>query len=167
MTSVPVHCPDCQGVDVVRYGKQRHGPQRYRCNNTDCPRHIFLLEYRNHGRLPAVKQQMVDMALNGSGIRDTARVLRVSPTTVITTLKKKRQAYSTSMKDFFSVLMLSKCRASSTRERPPRWRRCGALWAAKASSGGCGMRLITIRDRSWPLSLGHERITSSWNFKHY
>jgi len=39
---------DCQGVDVVRYGKQRHGPQRYRCNNTDCPRHIFLLEYRNH-----------------------------------------------------------------------------------------------------------------------
>ena len=50
--------------------------QRYRCNNTDCPRHIFLLEYRNHGRLPAVKQQMVDMALNGSGIRDTARVLR-------------------------------------------------------------------------------------------
>ena len=97
MTSVPVHCPDCQGVDVVRYGKQRHGPQRYRCNHTDCPRHIFLLAYRNHGRLPAVKHQMVDMALNGSGIRDTARVLRVSPTTVITTLKKKRQAYSKSI----------------------------------------------------------------------
>ena len=96
MTSVPVHCPDCQGVDVVRYGKQRHGPQRYRCNHTDCPRHIVLLAYRNHGRLPAVKHQMVDMALNGSGIRDTTRVLRVSPTTVITTLKKKRQAYSTS-----------------------------------------------------------------------
>src|SRR5215510_10375004 len=41
MTYVLVHCPDCQGVDVVRYGKQRHGPQRYRCNNPDCPRHIF------------------------------------------------------------------------------------------------------------------------------
>jgi transposase-like protein len=94
MTHVLVHCPDCQGVDVVRYGKQRHGPQRYRCNNTGCPRRIFLLEYRNHGRLPAVKQQMVDIALNGSGIRDTARVLRVSPTTVISTLKKKSQAYS-------------------------------------------------------------------------
>ena len=35
MTYVLVHCPDCRGVDVVRYGKQRHGPQRYRCNNTD------------------------------------------------------------------------------------------------------------------------------------
>src|SRR4030095_3486988 len=92
MTYVPVHCLDCQGVDVVRYGKQRHGPQRYRCNNTDCPRHIFLLESRNHGRLPAVKQQRVDMALNGSGSRDTARVLRVSPTTVIHTLKKKESS---------------------------------------------------------------------------
>jgi insertion element IS1 protein InsB len=92
MTYVQVHCPDCQGVDVVRYGKQRHGPQRYRCNNTDCPRHIFLLHYQKQGRLPAVKQQMVDMALNGSGIRDTARVLRVSPTTVINTLKKKESS---------------------------------------------------------------------------
>jgi len=115
MTYVQVHCPDCQGIDVVRYGKQRHGPQRYRCNNTDCPRHIFLLHYQKQGRLPAVKQQMVDMALNGSGIRDTARVLRVSPTTVITTLKKKSQAYSTSMQGFSSVLILSKCRSSSTR----------------------------------------------------
>jgi len=95
MTYVLVHCPDCQGVDVVAVpAKQRHGPQRYRCNNSDCPRTFFSLEYRNHGGLPAVKQQMVDMALNGSGIRDTARVLRVSPTTVISTLKKKIQAYS-------------------------------------------------------------------------
>src|ERR671922_2179372 len=92
MTYVLVHCPDCQGVDVVRYGKQRDGAQRYRCNNTDCPRHIFLLQYRNQGRLPAVKRQMVDMALNGSGIRDTARVLGVSPTTVIDTLKNKESA---------------------------------------------------------------------------
>src|SRR5712664_1125884 len=143
MAYVLVHSPDCQGVDVVRYGKQRHGPQRYRYNNSDCPRHIFLLEYRNHGRLPTVKQQMVDMALNGSGIRDTARVLRVSPTTVITTLKKKSQVYSTSMKGFSSALMLSRYKSSSTKWRQPRWMRCGALWAAKASSGGCGMRLIT------------------------
>jgi transposase-like protein len=37
---------------------------------------------------------MVDMALNGSGIRDTARVLGVSPTTVISTLKKKRRRFT-------------------------------------------------------------------------
>jgi transposase-like protein len=32
---------------------------------------------------------MVDMAMNASGIRDTARVLHVSPTTVIKELKKR------------------------------------------------------------------------------
>jgi len=75
---------------VVKYGRQANGAQRFRCNTLDCERRIFLLQYQNKGRLPEIKRQMVDMALNGSGIRDTARVLRVSPTTVLTTLKKRR-----------------------------------------------------------------------------
>jgi transposase-like protein len=74
----------------VRYGRQANGEQRYRCNHVECSRSIFLVQYHNTGQLPAVKPQIVDMALNGSGIRDTACVLRVSPTTVLTTLKKKR-----------------------------------------------------------------------------
>jgi len=37
---------------------------------------------------------MVAMALNGSGIRGTARVLGVSPTTVMTTLKQKRRRFT-------------------------------------------------------------------------
>jgi transposase-like protein len=32
---------------------------------------------------------MIDMAINGRGIRDTARVLDISPTTVINELKKR------------------------------------------------------------------------------
>jgi insertion element IS1 protein InsB len=87
---VEVQCPECGGQEVVRYGRQANGAQRYRCNNGDCERRIFLVRYHHTGRLPEVKRQIVDMALNGSGIRDTARVLGVSPTTVITTLKKKR-----------------------------------------------------------------------------
>lgn len=35
-----------------------------------------------------VKQQIVEMTLNGSGIRDIARVLHTSSTTVIKELKK-------------------------------------------------------------------------------
>ena len=91
MTVVAVQCPECGGTEVVRYGRQANGEQRYRCNNVDCTRRIFLLRYHNTGRLPEVKKQIVDMALNGSGIRDTARVLQVSPMTVMATLKKKRQ----------------------------------------------------------------------------
>jgi transposase-like protein len=39
--------------------------------------------------LPEVKNKIIDMAINGSGIRDTARVLEISPTTVINELKKR------------------------------------------------------------------------------
>ena len=41
MALVYVHCPECQSIDVVQYGKQANGTQRYRCNNRDCPRTIF------------------------------------------------------------------------------------------------------------------------------
>ena len=166
MTYVPVHCPDCQGVDVVQYGKQRHGPQRYRWNTAACPRRMFLLQSQHQGRLPAVQHRMVAMALHGSGSRETARVLGVSPTTGIDTLKKKHPHDSKAMKGCFGAWILSRVRASSTRWRTPRWRQGGALSAAKASSGGGGMRWIIAQDRSEPRALEREKITSSWNAKH-
>ena len=43
------------------------------------------------GQSRKVKEQIVDMALNGSGIRDTARVLQVSTSTVIKELKKRNR----------------------------------------------------------------------------
>jgi transposase-like protein len=36
-----------------------------------------------------IKEQIIDMALNGSGIRDTARVLGISTDTVLNELTKK------------------------------------------------------------------------------
>jgi insertion element IS1 protein InsB len=92
MVFVQVQCPDCQSTEVVQYGKQANGTQRYRCDNSDCPRTIFLLQSRDKGRLPAVKQQIIAMTLNGSGVRDIVRVLRVSSATVIDVLKKKAPA---------------------------------------------------------------------------
>jgi transposase-like protein len=61
---------------------------RYRCRNIECSRASFIRDYTYWGYLPEVKRQISDMAMNGSGIRDTARVLKVSPTTVIEELKK-------------------------------------------------------------------------------
>jgi len=85
-----LHCPSCQGSDIVKHGLSPEGKQRYRCRTCleGCGR-TFLLEYTYAGQAPAVKQQIVDMAMNASGIRDTARVLHVSPTTVIKELKKR------------------------------------------------------------------------------
>ena len=88
MVSVPVLCPYCQRTEVIKAGKQANGTQRYQCQNEQCVRRIFLLQYQDRGRALEIRRQVVDMAINGSGIRDTARVLRISPTTVIAVLKK-------------------------------------------------------------------------------
>ncbi len=89
MVLEPVHCPDCDGTQVIKHGKMPEGKQRYRCQNQACKRNTFIREYSYAGLLPKVKQQICEMAINGSGIRDTARVLGVSQKTVIETLKKK------------------------------------------------------------------------------
>src|SRR5262249_21063447 len=75
-------------MSIVRHGLSPEGKQRYRCRSCLEGRgRTFLLEYSYAGQSPAVKQQIVDMAMNASGIRDTARVLHVSPTTVLKELK--------------------------------------------------------------------------------
>jgi len=84
-----VVCPYCQGKQVVKRGKTDTGKQRYRCQNSRCGHQSFLLDPSYKGRLPEVKRQVIEMSLNGSGIRDTARVLQISTATVIHELKKK------------------------------------------------------------------------------
>jgi transposase-like protein len=81
-----VQCPHCQSKEVVKYGTASNGKGRYRCN---CGR-TFIRAYAYPGRVPEVKRQIVEMTLNGSGVRDIARVLHVSPTTVIGELKKRQ-----------------------------------------------------------------------------
>jgi transposase-like protein len=86
MVLIPVLCPHCQSDNVVKRGKSDTGQQRYLCKNDACPYGSFRLTYAYTGRLPDIKQQIVEMALNGSGIRDTARVSDINPMTVITIL---------------------------------------------------------------------------------
>ena len=90
MITQVLHCPYCQGTDIVRHGTSSEGKQRYRCRACRFGRgRTFLLDYTSVDQSPEVKQQIVDMAMNASGIRDTARVLRVSTNTVMTELKKR------------------------------------------------------------------------------
>ena len=117
MVSVPVQCPHCQSTEVIKAGKQANGTQRYQCQNGQCGRRIFLLHYQHRGRVPEVRHQVVDMALNGSGVRDTARVLRISPTTVIAVLKKSRRASRRQPYDDVLSLFMRRPRPSRIRSR--------------------------------------------------
>jgi transposase-like protein len=85
MAKIEVKCPDCEGTMVVKYGKSRSGKQRYYCKNEECKTTIFQLEYHNKGCEANIEMEIIEMAVNASGIRDTARVLKISTYKVMKT----------------------------------------------------------------------------------
>nr|AKN39890.1 Mobile element protein [Vibrio tasmaniensis] len=64
------------------------GFQRFRC--LECKR-SFQLDYAYEAYKPKVKEQIIDMAMNSSGVRETSRVLKVGYNTVLRTLKNSRR----------------------------------------------------------------------------
>jgi insertion element IS1 protein InsB len=89
MTFIAVRCPHWQSDQIVKRGKTARGTQRYLCQNPLCAKESFLRNDCNRGCLPEVKHTIIDMSLNASGVRDTARSWRICPNTVVRELKKK------------------------------------------------------------------------------
>ncbi len=52
----------------------------------------MLLEYADAGQSSEVEQQIAEMAMNASGIHDIARALKISPTTVLSKVKKNQSS---------------------------------------------------------------------------
>jgi hypothetical protein len=72
----------------VRYGKTSNGKARFRYQQREHCGRTFLQTCAYSGCLPTVKQRIVEMTLNRSGIRDIARVLQVGSNSVMKELKK-------------------------------------------------------------------------------
>jgi transposase-like protein len=142
-TFIAVQCPHCHRDQVVKRGKSARGTQRYLCQNQACATGSFLLDYRNRGGLPEVKELIIDMSLNASGIRDIARSLHISTDTVLNELKKKEP-----MLESVNTALLRTLNADEVNRAPssvlarPRWTKCGRLLAAKTIRVGSGMPLI-------------------------
>ena len=85
MVRKAIACPRCNSTYIVKNGEQC-GQQRLRCK--DCGK-SFQMDYTYAARRPGVKKMAEDMAHNGSGVRDTSRVLGISPNTVVSLFKKK------------------------------------------------------------------------------
>lgn len=88
MVFIEVTCGLCKQNKVRKHGKQPNGTQRYMCLNKGCSKKTFVLQYQQRGKDPEVKKSIIDMAMNGSGIRDTSRVLKISQNTVMNEIKK-------------------------------------------------------------------------------
>ena len=87
-------CPHCNGTHLGKAGKSAKGLQRYFCKNDACKINTFMLEYTYKAYEAGVKDKIIDMAINGNGIRDTSRVLGIHKETIINHLinhlKKKK-----------------------------------------------------------------------------
>lgn len=90
MVKIPIRCPYCGSEQVSKNGTQKNGKQRLLCKNPECIHKTFQLEYTNNASRPGTKEKIIEMAMNGSGTRDTGRVLHVSPNTVTAVLKKQK-----------------------------------------------------------------------------
>jgi transposase-like protein len=82
-----IHCTHCDGTNLRKNGHSENGTQRWYC--VDCKK-SFQLTYRYNAWNPGIKEQITEMTLNSSGIRDIGRNLRISNNTVVAELKKKR-----------------------------------------------------------------------------
>lgn len=106
MVYIKVLCPHCGSDDVVLYGKNKD-KQRLKCQNAECSHQTFQLEYSYNAYNLGVKQKVVDMAMNGSGTRDTGRVLGISKDTVTSVLKKQKISQNKSTKSISNNLVLT------------------------------------------------------------
>jgi IS1 family transposase/transposase-like protein len=81
-----VTCPRCGSLSVKKNGTTANRKQRFKCK--DCSRQ-FILDYTYQGCRPELRQLIVPMTLNGSGISDICRVLKVSTNTVLKTIRQQ------------------------------------------------------------------------------
>lgn len=87
-----IHCPHCESEKVSKFGYSGEGKQRYLCNNIDCSRRTFILDYTYNGCKNEIKEKIIHLIEMGHTIRDISRKLAVSTNTVITEKREQQSA---------------------------------------------------------------------------
>ena len=75
MVLVPIKCLHCGSTDVIRYGQTSNEKQRFLCRNENCGK-TFVQEYSDKGRLPEIKQRIVDMESQGPSVSGIEEFIR-------------------------------------------------------------------------------------------
>jgi len=77
---VSYFCPVCKSEHLIKSGKTTNGKQRYECKGC---RKRFITEYSYNAYKLGVNQSIITFTKEGLGIRSTARVLKISTTTLL------------------------------------------------------------------------------------
>ena len=79
-------CPHCSCDDLVKNSHSENNTQRWFCSGCN---KSFQLEYAYNAYNPGVKEKIIELTMNSSGIRDISRTLKINKNTVISELKKR------------------------------------------------------------------------------
>ncbi len=85
-----IKCPCCGSTKISKNGHSKAGKQVYNCNNKICTRKNFIEQYTHKAYLPEIRNQVLKMAVDGTGTRATGRILGISKDTVTAILKKQK-----------------------------------------------------------------------------
>lgn len=80
--------PGRAGLSSKKNGRAALRKQRYRCK---AYLRQFITDYTYQGCRPEVRDSIVPMTMNGSGIRDICRVLKVSINTVLKLIRRRAE----------------------------------------------------------------------------
>jgi transposase-like protein len=136
MVCQKVKCPFCGSENVGLFGKTKAGIQRYVCHNEECSHRTFQLEYKYNACKPGAHERIVEMAMNGSGTRDTGRALHISKDTV-TAVLKKTEKFVVSANENFCPDAKALILRFITHWRL-KWTKCGLFAAVRSMKYGSG-----------------------------
>jgi hypothetical protein len=153
MTFIAVRCPHCQSDQLITRGQTARGTQRSFCQNTRGARGRCLLDSCNRGGLPDVKHPLIDMGLNASGVRDTARSLPICPHTGLRALPKKEAVWEAVHTAVLRTLHPGEVAWGVERAGEAEMAELWAFVGNTSPPAGCGMRSLIPQARSWRTSL--------------
>lgn len=75
-----INCRRCKEKRIIKNGRTKNNKQQYYCKMCG---HRFIENYTNQAYKLNINQNIIQLTKEGLGIRSTARILKISPTTLL------------------------------------------------------------------------------------
>ncbi|WP_035692353.1 IS1 family transposase [Flavobacterium sp. F52] len=75
-----MNCPKCKEKKVIKNGRTKNNKQQYYCKMCS---HRFIEYYTNQAYKLDINEKIIQLTKEGLGIRSTARILKISATTLL------------------------------------------------------------------------------------
>lgn len=113
-------CSTCIGknTEFIKYGKTKEGKQRYQCKN--CKK-TSVLKYTYNAYKQNINSKIIQFIKEGLGIRSTARILKISVTTLLKRIISIAENIKRPVLSFGKKYELDEMRFFIRKKKNPQW----------------------------------------------